>query len=90
MFPLFGAIPGGAELLIMFVVMLFMLGIPLAFGVGLFLLGRWSADSDDEEVELLRDRVNTLEEKVAAREELSSAGEEGRVGEARDDTDRER
>jgi sec-independent protein translocase protein TatA len=71
---LFGGIPGGPELIILFVVFLFMLGIPLAFGVGLFLLGRWSADGDDEEIQLLRDRINTLEEEVTARE--SVAGDE--------------
>jgi len=89
MFPLFGGIPGGPELIILFVVFLFMLGIPLAFGVGLFLLGRWSADGDDDEVELLRDRINTLEDEVAAREAVSADDEE-RPGEDRPDTDRER
>ena len=57
---LFGAIPGGPELIILFVVFVFMLGIPLVVGVGLFLIGRWSA-TDDDEVAALRDRIDELE-----------------------------
>lgn len=57
---LFGGIPGGPELLILFVVFLFMLGIPLVVGVGLFLIGRWSA-TDDDEVAALRARIDELE-----------------------------
>ena len=96
MFPLFGGIPGGPELLILFVILLFMLGIPLAFGVGLFLLGRWSAGSDDDEVELLRDRINTLESEVAAREAVAGDDAEAPAGADDeptpdvDDADRER
>lgn len=87
MFPLFGGIPGGPELLILFVILLFMLGIPLAFGVGLFLLGRWSADdSDDDEIELLRDRINTLEAEVEARKQVAEESEADHT----DDADRER
>lgn len=68
MFPLFGGIPGGVELLVLFVIFLFMLVVPVAVGVGLFLLGRRSADRGDGEVERLRDRVTELEARLANRE----------------------
>jgi len=94
MFPLFGGVPGGPELLILFVVFVFMIGVPLAFGVGLFLLGRWSADGDDtdEEIQLLRDRINTLEDEVAAREAVAEDDEEraDTAGDGTADADRER
>ena len=69
------AVPGGIELLIVFVIFLFMLVIPVGVGVGLFLLGRWSATrGDDEELTRLQRRIEELETKLAAARHADASG----------------
>ena len=73
----FGGVPGGPELLILFVLFLFMLVIPVGIGVGLFLLGRWSANrGEDEEIEQLQRRIEELETSLAAARDAETGGEE--------------
>ena len=71
MVPLFGPVPGGAEMLIILLVVVLMFGLPLALlGGGFFLYRRSKADGvgDDElralrhEVELLREEIQRLED----------------------------
>jgi len=77
--PLFGALPGGPELLIVLVVFLLMLSVPLAVAVGLFLLGRWSADRDsdatEERIATLQARVDELEAQLQEANGTDSASE---------------
>ncbi|AEN06465.1 hypothetical protein [Halolamina sp.] len=89
MVPLFGAIPGGPELLIVFVLFLFMAVIPIGVGVGLFLLGRWSANrGEDEELTRLQRRIEDLETKLTAARDADIGEEE--VTPPADESDRER
>ncbi len=71
MVPLFGPVPGGAELLILLLVAVLMFGLPLALlGGGFFLYRRSKSDgaANDElralrrEVELLREEIQRLED----------------------------
>ena len=71
MVPLFGPVPGGVELIIIFFVIVLLFGLPLALlGGGFFLYRRSKADGvpDDEiaelrrEVELLREEIRQLDD----------------------------
>lgn len=75
MYPLFGGIPGGPELLVLLLMLVFMV-VPIAVGSGLFLFGRWTAgsgdggdgggdDGGDDRIAELQARVEELERQLA-------------------------
>jgi hypothetical protein len=64
MIPLFGPVPGGMELIVMFVVALMMFGLPLTIFGGLFLAHRQSKRDVDE----LKDEVRELRAELEERD----------------------
>jgi hypothetical protein len=64
MIPLFGPVPGGMELIVMFVVALMMFGLPLTIFGGLFLAHRRSKRDVDE----LKDEVRELRAELEERD----------------------
>ena len=57
-------IPGGIEILIIFLVLLFTLGVIAAVVMGIFYLSRRMTGDDEADIEALRDRVAELEAQV--------------------------
>ncbi|KPN29839.1 hypothetical protein SY89_00557 [Halolamina pelagica] len=63
-------IPGGPELLIIFLVMALLVGVPVVL-VGLFLVVRAIGSDGDDEVAELKARIEELEAQVAAGSEAA-------------------
>ena len=63
-------IPGGPELVIIFLVMALLVGVPVVLA-GLFLLTRAVGGGDDDEVAELKGRIEELEAQVAAGSEAA-------------------
>lgn len=81
-------VPGGPELIVLLLVLLFNLAIVALVVVGgVALYRRWRGDgsADQTEVDALRDRVAELETQVA---QLRESGEHGDEAVADDDADR--
>ncbi len=65
MIPLFGPVPGGMELLVIFIIGIMMFGLPLTVFGGLFLLYKRSkTDASKEDVEELKREVSELREQL--------------------------
>ncbi|MCO8245073.1 MULTISPECIES: hypothetical protein [unclassified Haladaptatus] len=64
MIPLFGPVPGGMELIVIFIMAILLFGVPLTIFGGIFVLHRRS----QEQVSELRDEVDELRTELETRE----------------------
>ncbi|MFH5798351.1 hypothetical protein [Haladaptatus sp. DYF46] len=70
MIPLFGPVPGGAELVVIFITALMLFGIPLTIFGGMFLLYRRmnGSTATKEDVDELKNEVEELRTELEGRE----------------------
>ena len=64
MFPLFGPVPGGMEMMVILLIAVLLFGLPLVLLGGLFFTYRSVSDDSDDEVTALRREVDHLREEV--------------------------
>ncbi|MFC4552958.1 MULTISPECIES: hypothetical protein [Halorussus] len=84
MFPLFGPVPGGMEMLVVLLIAVLLFGLPLVLLGGLFFTYRSVSDESNDEVSALRREVDHL------REEVDRLEDEERRDDNRRDADAER
>jgi hypothetical protein len=69
MVPLFGPVPGGAELVVVLLVAVMLFGLPLTVFGGFYLAYRRSKGDEAEELAALREEVAALRDQLDEREE---------------------
>ncbi|WP_192498291.1 hypothetical protein [Halorussus halophilus] len=92
MFPLFGPVPGGMEIMVILLVAVFMFGIPIALAGGLLVAYRHvnSDDAETSELEALRHEVEYLREEVEQLEDDRQHVGRDESGERNRDSERDR